>query len=121
MILYHYTSYLSGQKIVQSQKILISKQADAEDDAVFGSGVYFTALAPPPANSLETLEKNNWGAGNAGDRLQYVIAVDFPNGKEMKIQSQKERDIYVHREEVNLTKYRYTHEKVAQNDFCTLC
>ena len=34
------------------------------DDATFGDGAYFTALAPPPANSTKKLELNNYGQDN---------------------------------------------------------
>ena len=49
------------------QKVLQLSTQDEEEDEEYDSGVYFTALAPPPANSLATLEKNNWGEGNAGE------------------------------------------------------
>jgi hypothetical protein len=31
------------------------------DDATYGEGAYFTALEPPPANTIEELELNNYG------------------------------------------------------------
>jgi len=34
------------------------------DDATYGEGAYFTALKPPPANSIAKLEMNNYGQDN---------------------------------------------------------
>jgi hypothetical protein len=44
----------------------------------------------------------------SGDRLQYFIAVDFPDGVGMKVKGSS-RDVYVYRGNVDLTQFNYTH------------
>jgi hypothetical protein len=47
----------------------------------------------------------------SGDRLQYFVAVDFPDGEKMKVKGSS-RDVYLHRGNVDLTQFNYTHGRV---------
>jgi len=44
------------------------------DDATYGEGAYFTALKPPPANSIAKLEMNNYGQDN---QVAGILWLDF--------------------------------------------
>lgn len=111
--LYHYTTKDGATSILQNRIINQSKLTKRARDAVFGPGVYLTALSPEEGKLKIVM--NNWGADERdalemifGGRVDYCIKVVFPsNDRNLERCQTTERNIYRYIGDLYLSEYQY--------------
>ena len=107
MTVWHYTDFQGIQGILQSGYIRAS--TDNTVDAVYGEGVYATAMAPD-AYSWKEIAKNNYDGTrwpSLKSKTDYALGIIAPDGYFKKIKNKEGRDIYLHQGDVHLKDVQY--------------